>query len=45
MLPVNSLALKDNSQGGVEEDERAKGAFSPAEFAVRGELYKGTHCA
>lgn len=45
MLLVNSRDLKDNSQGGVEEDGRAERAFSPTEFAMRGKLYEGTHCA
>lgn len=45
MLLVNSLDLKDNSQGGVEEDGRAEGSFSLTEFSMRGKLYKGTHCA
>lgn len=44
MLPVNSRDLKDNSQGGVEEDGRAERVFSPTEFAMRGKLRRDSLC-
>lgn len=44
MLPVNSRDLKDNSQGGVEEDGRVERVFSPTEFAMRGKLRRDSLC-
>lgn len=41
ILPVDSPGSKDNSQGGIEERQRAQETFLPREFAVRRKLCRG----